>query len=62
MWSLVRVSFTSSGLKWQSDTERREHWGEARGRRSKIKEETWLMLILILSFTDDYNVVFAILK
>ena len=34
------VSFTSSGLKWQSDTERREHWGEASGRRRRIKEET----------------------
>ena len=50
-------------MKWQSDTERREHWGEASGsRRRRIKEETWLMLILILSFTDGYNLEFAILK
>ena len=26
---------TSSGLKWQSDTERREHCAETRGRRGR---------------------------
>ena len=31
----VRVWVTSSGLKWQSDTERREHCAETRGRRGR---------------------------
>ena len=36
VWShLVWVRVTSSGLKWQSDTERREHCAEIRGRRGR---------------------------
>ena len=45
VWSVVRVRLTSSGLKWQSDTERREHWGEASGGRRRITEKYFTMII-----------------
>ena len=41
------VSVTSSGLKWQSDTERREHWGEASGRRRRITVKYFTMIMMV---------------
>ena len=35
---------TSAGLKWQSDTERREHCAETRGRRGRRMNMRWIMV------------------